>query len=115
MCMSRLRRVRHGVIPSMGSKPSPLLTSKRAENAACCRCMWLRLPAWKMWLALLVVMYVYVWVVVECVGVLWYCICWHENVVRKGGVTCYMYVAVAKGETGRVASLGFQTVSAVSK
>ena len=59
MCMSRLRKVKHGVLHRLGSKPSPLLTSKRAENAACCRCMWLRLPAWKMWLALLVVMYVY--------------------------------------------------------
>ena len=77
--------------------------------------MWLRLPAWKMWLALLVVMYVYVWVVVKCVGVLWYGVRWLGDHVREGGITCYMYVAIAKGETWCVASLGFQTVSAVNK
>ena len=100
---------------SKDSRPSPLLIRKQEENIACCRSMWLQLPAWERWQALLVVVYIYVWVVVGCPGVLWYCICWHENYVRKSGVTCYVYVAVAKGETGRVASLGFQTVSAVSK
>ena len=87
MCMSRLRKVKHGVIPSMGSKPSPLLTSKRAENAACCRCTWLRLPAWRSWLALLVVMCVYVWVIVKCVGIVGYGVRWPGGHVREGGVT----------------------------